>query len=142
MKPNSIQELFQFMMSIYSSQELFQSMRSIYGSQELFQSMVRFFSGMQPGEEVSMNTLLRTDTWKTSWADTNTHFKWINTLPYQCQNIIFFILELGNISDTLILNCMAHFWYHVYCRKSEDENTLSKLFFPASMKADTLWLKT
>lgn len=51
-----------------------------------------------------MNALLRTAHLKEilSWH-TNMHFKGTNTLPYWCQNIIFFILEPGKISDTLTL---------------------------------------
>lgn len=59
-------------------------------SQELCQSMMSIFSGIQTGEETSMNALLRTAHLKEilSWH-TNMHFKWTNTLPYWCQNIFF-----------------------------------------------------
>lgn len=59
-------------------------------SQELFQSMMSTVSEIQSGEETSMNALLRTPHLKEILSShTNMDFKWSNTRPYWCQNIIF-----------------------------------------------------
>lgn len=58
--------------------------------QKLFQSMMSSVSGIQSGEETSINVLLRTPHFKEILTrHSNMHYKCSNALPEWCQNIIF-----------------------------------------------------
>lgn len=68
--------------------------------QKLFQSMMSSVSGIQSGEETSINVLLRTPHFKEILTrHSNMHYKCSNALPELVSKHYFLILEFGKISD-------------------------------------------
>lgn len=67
---------------------------------KLFQSMMSSVSGIQSGEETSINVLLRTPHFKEILTrHSNMHYKCSNALPELVSKHYFLILEFGKISD-------------------------------------------
>lgn len=81
--------------------------------QKLFQSMMSSVSGIQSGEETSINVLLRTPHFKEILTrHSNMHYKCSNALPELVSKHYFLILEFGKISDKQHLLLEIRKWEH------------------------------
>lgn len=109
----------------------------LQSSQELFQCMISIVSGIQ-SEEKNNEYSTKKCTLEKFWAGTLTSLLNGPTLSHMGVKTSFIY---SSTWKNLRHHYMVHFWYNIYCWKSENENTVSKLSFPASMKEDILWLK-